>query len=274
MRAREWWILPVVMALALVSPAAPGAQEKVRIDGSTGVAPLVAALAKAFQATQPGYVLEIGKGLGTKARLKALEEGKIQIAMASHGIDVEQIRRQGMTAHRVARTPIVFAVHAGVPVQALSDAQVCQIYSRTAVNWKALGGPDLPIAALTRPDSEVDAEVARAGIACLKNLKMAPGVKVMGKSGDMARGLAETQGAVGMTTSTQVQRSLGKIRAVALNGVQADEASVTAGRYRLTRDAYLLTRGAPPAPVAAFLSFVKSAQGAAVIQASGGMPAR
>lgn len=50
--------------------------EKIVIDGSTGGMPLAAALAKAFQERNPGVTIEMGKGLGTKARLQALAEGR------------------------------------------------------------------------------------------------------------------------------------------------------------------------------------------------------
>jgi phosphate transport system substrate-binding protein len=59
--------------------------ERIGIDGSTGGMPLAAALGKAFQEHNPGVKIQMGKGLGTKARLQALAEGKIDIALASHG---------------------------------------------------------------------------------------------------------------------------------------------------------------------------------------------
>ena len=88
-----------------------------------------------------------------------------------------------------------------------------------STSWKALGGPDIAIAPRTRPYSEVDTEVVRDKIACLKDLKMPDGVKVMPRSGDMAKELAATVGAVGMTTATVVEQSQGQIRAVSLNGI-------------------------------------------------------
>ena len=135
------------------------AQSVITIDGSTGVAPLVAALAKTYEQQNPGTQIQIGKGLGTGARIRALDEGKIDIAMASHGLDVAAIQKQGMVVHEFAKVAVVFAVNETVPVAALTDAQVCAIYSGKAVNWRDVGGPDLAIAPLARPDSEVDTEV-------------------------------------------------------------------------------------------------------------------
>ena len=102
-----------VLATVLVGTAA----EKLMVDGSTGVMPLVAALAKAYQARNPEAMVELGKGLGTKARIEALAEGKIDIALASHGLNVEEVSRQAMTVLEIAKVAVVFGVNATVPVE-------------------------------------------------------------------------------------------------------------------------------------------------------------
>ena len=261
----------LILPLLVTVPAR--SQQKLSVDGSTGTAPLVQALGKAFT-DKGGVVVEIGKGLGTKARFEALAAGKIDIAMASHGLKVEEVTAQGMTVHRIAMTPVVFGTHQSVTVSSLADAQLCGIYEGRMWNWKELGGSDLAIAALTRPDNEVDAEVVRDGIACLKSVKMPNNVKVLARAGDMAKALAETPGGIGMTSATVVEQSQGKLRALALNGVAPSEANVTAGAYRLTRDAFLITRNAPSAEVATFIAFAKGADGTAVIRANGAIAAK
>lgn len=262
--------LAVVLGCATVSAEA---QQGIKIDGSTGVAPLVAALAKTYQEKDRSVPIEIGKGLGTKARIDALTAGSIDIAMASHGLDTPGITKAGMKVSEIARTPVVFAINSSVAgVSGLTGEQVCAIYSGERTNWKDFGGPDLAIAPRTRPDTEVDAEVARDGVKCLKALKMDEPIKVMQRGGDMARELAATSGAIGMTTLTVVEQSAGKVRALALNGVVPDEPNTISGRYRLTREAFLVSKEQPSAAVAKFLEFARSDEGAAVIKANGAIP--
>jgi phosphate transport system substrate-binding protein len=264
----------LTLSFALAAPLAVPASEKIVIDGSTGVMPLASALAKAYEERHPGAAVQLGKGLGTKARLQALEEGRIDIALASHGLVVEELTRRGMVAHEIAKVAVVFGVNAGVPVTSLTDAQVCDVYAGRIGNWKELGGPDTPIAPRTRPDTEVDAEVVRAKLACLKDLKMHERVKVMPKSGDMARELAATAGALGMTTSTVVEQSRGRIKSVSLNGIDPSAQHVGRKIYTLTRDSFLVTKAAPPPAVARFVGFVRSAEGTAVIVANGAVPVK
>lgn len=270
-RARH--IAALAPALLCATMLSASAQQAIRIDGSTGMAPLVAALAKAYRQKDASVAIEIGKGLGTKARLQALAAGSIDIAMASHGLKVGEITKAGMNVSEIARTPVVFAVNASVTgIAGLGDEQICAIYSAKHANWKELGGPDLAIAPRTRPDSEVDAEVARDGVACLKALKMSEATRVMARGGDMAAELAATAGAIGMTTLTVVGQSGGKIRALSLNNVAPDEASTMSGRYKLTREAFLVSKAQPSPAVSKFLDFARSAEGTVVIKANGAIP--
>lgn len=84
-----------------------------------------------------------------------------------------------MAVHEIAKVAVVFGVNVSVPTTNVTDHQICDVYGGRITNWKQLGGPDLAIAPRTRPDSEVDAEVVRGKVACLADMKMPEGVKVM-----------------------------------------------------------------------------------------------
>lgn len=264
----------VVLFAALTFIVSSHAAEKLIIDGLTGVTPLVAALAKAHQAQNPGTTIEIGKGLGTKERIQALTDGTIDIAMASHGLDVADIRRQGMLVHEIAKVPVLFGVNASVPVTNVSDAQVCDIYSGKTKNWKDVGGSDLAIVVLTRPDSEVDAIVVREKIACLTSLKMPDSVKVIPGAGAMAKELATTPGAIGMTTMTVVEQSQNQVKPLALQGIAPTAENVQRQTYLLARDSFLVVKTPASATAVQFLEFIRSPSGAKVIAANGAVPVK
>ena len=259
--------LPAPESSMAASPA-----DTIRIDGSAGVMPLATALAREYRAIEPTVTIALGAGMGTKARVDALTQGTIDIALASHGIARAELIAKGVAIHEVARVAVVFGVNAGVPVTNLTRAQVCAIYAGAVTNWSRLGGTNLAIAARTRPAAEVDADVVLTGIECLRP-SLAPAVAlVVEKPEEMAAALASTSGAIGMTSMPFVQGSDGRIRALALDGVSPNAETVRHGRYALTRAAYMLT-GARPAPaVARFLAFVRSPAGARIIVANGGVP--
>ena len=263
----------IVLVIVAASTVCTRPAEHVRFDGSAGVAPLVTALAAEYRTRNPRATLDIATGLGSSARIQAVADGRIDVAMASHGIDVAAIRTRGLEVHEIARTPVVFAVHASVPVRALTRAQVCDVYARRIANWRELGGSDLPVVAMMRPAAEVDSEIALAEVPCLKAIDLAR-VRIVERPDDMAAQLATTSGAFGLTSMTYVQQSGGKLHALALDGVNPDAANVERGVYELARNSYLVTRQAAPAAVQRFLAFVRSAEAQRIIRANGAVPSR
>jgi phosphate transport system substrate-binding protein len=263
------------------APAAPpelsarptgGAADTLRIDGSPGVRPLVAALVEAYRSRTPGAPVALNDGLGTQARARAVAGGTIDVAMASHGIDSVALAGQGIAVHEIAKVAVVFAVHAGVPVTSLRAAQLCDVYRGRTTSWRELGGAALPIAPRVRPESEVDTEVVRAGVACFPADSAMATVTVVDRPEQMAAAIAAQPGAIGMTSMPFVEQSGGRIRAVALDGTAPTAANVRRGSYRLTRASYLLTRADAPPPVRRFLAFVRGAEGRRIIEANGGVP--
>jgi phosphate transport system substrate-binding protein len=254
--------------------SAPAADGTVRVDGSPGVMPLAAGLARAYEARHPGARVALGGGLGTSARLAALVEGRIDVALASQGVDAGELARHGVAAHEVAKVAVVFAVPAAVAVPGLTAAQLCDAYAGRVTSWRAFGGPELPIAPRTRPAGEVDGDVATAGVPCLRDAVEAGAVRAVERPEAMAEELATTPGALGMTSMPFVERSGGRLRALALDGVPPTDATVRSGAYRLTRRSLLLTRAAPPPHVARFLAFVRGSDGARAIAAGGAVPVR
>jgi len=263
----------ISLLLALVVLPAWG-EEKIVLDGSSGMLPLATALATAYQQRAADPQIEVGKGLGTGARLQALTEGKIQIALASHGIKPEDVQKGNLKVIEMAKGAIVFAVNASVPLTSITEAQVCDIYSGKVQSWQPLGGPNSPIAVLTRPPTEVDPEVIRAKVSCFKELKEVGTAQVMARGGDMAKGLAETPQAIGMTSMTVVEQSGGKVKGLTLSGVAPTPEHVKSGRYFLTRDFFFVIKGEPTPSIKKFLDFVLSPDGDRVILANGAVPLR
>jgi phosphate transport system substrate-binding protein len=275
MKMLHWiYLLMAIPFLLLSASLGAWAAETIVLDGSTGMLPLARALAKAYQQKNPDPVIELGQGLGTGARLRALAEGKIQIALASHGIAADDLRKENLKVIEVAKGAIIFAINASVPLSQIADSQVCDIYSGKIRTWQSVAGLNAPIAVLTRPPTEVDPEVIRAKIGCFKELKEVETAKVLARGGDMAKGLAETANAIGMTSMTVVEQSGGKIKPLTLNGVSPVPENVRNGSYFLTRDFLFVIKAEPLPAVKKFLDFALSPNGDRVISDNGAVPLR
>ena len=270
-RPKRWLFAICIALMGCVGARSTGG--RVRIDGSNGVIPLATALAAEHQRSSP-VVLEIGKGLGSAERMQAVEDGRIDIALASHGIDRAALSRRGLSVHEFAKSAVVFGVHESVGLTAITSAQVCDIFSGRLTNWQALGGSDLPIVARTRATSEVDVEVIRERVGCFQGLTMPPAVLVLASTGEMARELAALRGGIGVTTSTIAEQSGGRIKALALDGIAPTTENVARGAYTLVRSSYFVTRSTTTDAVRAFMAFAKSETGAKVVLANGAVPVR
>lgn len=262
------WSTVTALALATVACASTA----IRIDGSPGVLPLVAALAAAYEDVS-GDRLVLASGLGSSARLDALASGRIDVAMASHGVDSARLAARGLVAREIARTAVVFAVNATVPLRAISSDQVCAILAGRITRWRNLGAGDAAIVALMRPDDEVDSEVSRTVIPCLRELVPASHVRIIARPDSMAEALGATPHAFGVTSMPMVHASDGRIVALTLDGMVPTAENVASGRYSLRRSAFLVTRADPPDAVTRFLDFIASAEGSRIIAAGGAVPA-
>jgi phosphate transport system substrate-binding protein len=268
-----WRIVFILIFLFSSQVEFASAAEKILLDGSSGMLPLASALAKAYQQKFSDPELILGKGLGTGDRLRALAEGKIQIALASHGIEPAQVQKENLKVIPIAKGAIVFGVNSA-PLSNMTEEQVCAVYSGKITDWQALGASQAPIIVMTRPPTEVDSEVIREKISCFKNLQISEDVRVMARGGDMAKGLAETSGAIGITSMTVVEQSKGGVKALRLNGVAPSAENVKRGNYFLTRDFYFVIREKPTPSLRKFLDFVLSPEGDQIITANGAIPLR
>ena len=251
--------------------AAPVAMDTVSIDGSPALLPLLNALAREYRTVNPAAPVKIGVGLGSRERIDAVVQGKIDIAVASQIVPAD-LTRQGLAPHEVARVAVVFAVHNGVSVSALTEKQICDIYSGALTNWSQVGGGDLAIALRTRPPAEIDAAVVLAGVPCFKTATVATQAKVIERPEDMAADLAASAGALGMTSMAFVEQARGSIKALSLGPVSPSADNVRRSVYPLVRSSFLVTKATPPAAVARFLAFVRGPDGARIIAANGGVP--
>jgi phosphate transport system substrate-binding protein len=196
------------------------------------------------------------------------------VALASHGLDIAEVTRQGMQVHEIARVAVVFGVNSTVVQTSLTESQLCDVYAGRVRDWSSFGHAALPLAARTRPDSEVDAEVVRSHVKCLGPLTMPATVTVMSRAGDMAQELAATSGAIGMTTMTVVEQSQGKVRALAINGVAPTPGNVERMAYAMVRQSYFVVKSPASPAVARFIEYARSAAGHTVITANGALPVK
>lgn len=258
-------LIPLAGLLLALAPAlaAPPAPARLTITGSSTLAPVVAELARRFTAQHPEVKIEVRMG-GSGRGISDAREGKADIGMVSRALKADE---KDLFAFTVARDGVALAVHRDNPVKAVTRAQVVDLLTGRAANWKALGGADAPVRLISRPAGRGSLEtiVAYAGI---REDEIKPAT-LAGDNAEAVKALLADRNAlvfisVGMAEHAVAQGSA--IRLLALDGVPASVRTVQDGSYPTARPLNLVTRAIPLGPAGKFIQFALSPQARGAIE--------
>jgi phosphate transport system substrate-binding protein len=188
--------------------------EKLVLQGSTTFATgLAQPYGKGVEA-QTGLNLEVIPNKSNLGLL-ALFEGKADLAMISTTLEkeVEILRRsnpnlrfQGLRAFEIARTRAALVIHPNNPIRSARLEDIRKVLTGEIINWRQLGGPDLPIRVVAVREGggvlgSVEAKLlGRAHISAPEVIRVQVGTQVV-------RVVAQEPGAFGITQLAIVKSS-------------------------------------------------------------------
>ena len=132
--------------------------EKITVKGSDTLVILAQKWAESYMSTHPGTVIQVTGG-GTGTGFAALQNKSTDLCNASRKIKpAEQatcIKAFGKrpTEYKVCLDGLAVYVSADNPVKELTVAQVADIFTGRATNWKQVGGANAPITVYSRENS-------------------------------------------------------------------------------------------------------------------------
>jgi len=173
----------------------------------------------------------------------------------------------------VARYALMIIVHPDNPVATISVDQLRGIYLGRITNWRELGGADAPIEPYIR-QGKLSAVGGLFRELVFANFEQdLPGARhTVLSSAPLEQAVEANPDAIGVTGMDTVGRH--KVKVLKLNGIEASEENILAGRYIMLRPLYLIVKGELTHPATrAFLQFVASNEGQAAIRTSGTTPA-
>ncbi|MCJ8283437.1 MAG: substrate-binding domain-containing protein, partial [Rivularia sp. ALOHA_DT_140] len=125
---------------------------KIRIDGSSSMTRANEALKQRFEKEYSGTNVELATN-GTDDALKALQEGKIDIAAIGRGLTPEELEKLGLEQQRLRREKIAIIVGKENPFDKdLSNQLFTKIYTGEVTDWSEVGGAPGKIRVIDRPD--------------------------------------------------------------------------------------------------------------------------
>ena len=236
--------------------AAPADLEgSITMAGSTSMEKFANALAESFMEVYPNVTVQ-AEFTGSSAGIEAVLAGQCDIGNSSRNLTEDEIAK-GAAENIVAIDGIAIVTDAANTVSDLTKDQLIAIYSGETTNWSDLGGADQPIVVVGR-----EAGSGTRGAfedACKYANELDSTGAVMAK-------VASTPGSIGYVSLDVLDDT---VKALTLEGVEANEENIKSGDYFLSRPFVMATKGAIEEQselIQALFDYVYSEEGDALIQ--------
>lgn len=128
--------------------------QAIQVKGSDTMVNLGQAWAEEFMRQHPDISIAVNGG-GSGTGIAAIMAGTTDIAQSSRDMTAEEVKKANDLGHPIEKTivgydGIAIIVHNSNPLSQITVEQLSGIYSGKIKNWKEVGGPDMPILALSR----------------------------------------------------------------------------------------------------------------------------
>jgi phosphate transport system substrate-binding protein len=262
MRTNALWLAALLLA--------PGvASAEVVYGGSSTVAEVLrGGAATGFQAKGRAK-LRIADAAGTGQGLRALAEGKIDLAGSGRVLDAAE-KRSGLLGTVIGYDGLALYVHRSNPVTDLSRQQLKAIFTGKVRNWKEVGGRDVAIVPLVEPLASTRATVQLVRELVLEGAAFMPGIRELDQLKDQVSEVARSEGAVCFASVGFLASAGGDVRGalrqVSIDATAPSDSNIRSGAYLLSRPMLLVTRGRPSGEVKAFVEYMLSDEGQAIVE--------
>jgi phosphate transport system substrate-binding protein len=263
-------------AVKTPAPAKPGVDAKPAASGRFIVAgsgtnlPITGKLADAYNKKMGAAAVEVPKSIGTDGAVKAVQAGTLELGLVSRPLTAAE-KASGLVEIPYARVAIVFAAHPGVPDNDVTTDDIVNIHRGAKTTWRD-GRPIVVLIRGMHDSSNLTLYGLIPGYAdAIKDSVENKRWQIMYHDIDMAKALRTKQGAFGHTDSTEIKINAG-IKPLTIGGVAPTDDNIRSGRYPYVKPLSFIYKGALTERAKAFIAFVASREGQAIITDNGGTP--
>ncbi|HHT27757.1 MAG TPA: phosphate ABC transporter substrate-binding protein [Firmicutes bacterium] len=247
--------LCIVLTLSACGNRQDGARRsKLVILGSTALQPMIEEAARLYRGRNPQVEITV-QGGGSGTGMTQVATGTADIGMSDITIEERpELMNAGLVDHPIAIIGFAIAVHPEVNVTTLTKAQVKDIFSGKITNWSAVGGADLPITVINRPEGSGTRSTFNRIF--MGNEKAIESI-TQDSSGAIRRTISDTPGAIGYLAFSYLNDS---IKTLHLDGVAPTEDNIRNNSYTFWAYEHLYTKGEPNPEVKAFIDYILSTE--------------
>jgi phosphate transport system substrate-binding protein len=229
-------------------------------SGSTALQPLIAAAARQYQSACKGATITVNGG-GSGTGLSQVVQDAVQIGDSDVTAESKLSAADAakLVDHIVARQGWIVVTNKDVTgVTNLTTQQNIDIWTGKIANWSQVGGPDLPIVLVFRPQSSGTRATFKKVV--LGGATEASGGQTLTEdsNGAVTTAVSRTDGAISVIGFAYYNDPANKplLNGLSLDGVEATIANMTSGAYKLAADGHMYTNGQPTGLTKAFLDYM------------------
>jgi phosphate transport system substrate-binding protein len=256
----------VMMAFTLVScsstglPAATpthGTPTTLRLLSTTSTLPLVQTVTSAYSAVNPSIRFDIRSG-SYAAMLDEVARGAAPYFVTSHFPLTSQT--EDLWAAPLGQDGIAVIVHPDNPAPGLTTGQLREVFQGWTTDWAEVGGAEDTITVISREDGAgVRAEFESLVMGRRSTTLSA---QVAPSSAAVVASVARTPGAIGYVSMSYLSPT---VRALPIDGVLPTQTSLVENTYPLRSIVYIVGLAEPEGDYRAFIAWMQSAEGQAVV---------
>lgn len=248
--------------------ASSAPRSPLRYDGATSISSRILPLALPAFEQRAGVRVSVERSGGGKG-LKAMFAGQADVAGLSRALTPEERDRRPYVAI-IGYDALGVWVNEQNGVRGLTRGQLRDLFTGRITNWKQLGGKDRPVVACTEHLLSERATLGAFQTLALEGAAFGP-VRELEDPSDCLQLVAKEPGGVTPATTAYV---IAGVRPVTIDGVAPDVQHVRNSTYLLTRPLLLVTREVPTGDLRAFVDFMVSPEGQALVVQAGFVAAR
>lgn len=259
-------LLGVSLAVAAPLDAFKGLKGNLDIAGGTAHIPVMKDAARNIMESNSDIRITVAGG-GSGVGVQKVGEGLAQIGNTGRALKDSEVQKYGLVSFPFAIDGVAVAVNPGNPVSQLNKSQLIDIFSGKIANWKEVGGNDAPITLYVREDGSGTRETFEDR--ALNKGTSAASANVINSNGAMKTAVGRDPNAIGYVGIGHLDDS---VKGIVLDGMTPSQKNAADGTYKVTRLLYMNTKGQPEGLTKAFVDYIYSPDGEAIIAKAGYIP--